>query len=99
MTYFILSCRISPLALLVDMKVALRVTPRKYRWLERVKKSCGIMAWVREVLHFPSAKDLHFLDSADLCIMHPEENSKRFITLSTSLNSHKFVIAGLRSSQ
>ena len=46
--------------------------------------------------HLHSAKNLHCLDSADLCIFHPEESSQRVITRSTRRNSHRFHIAGFQ---
>ena len=39
----------------------------------------------------------HFWDSADLYIIQPEASSKSLITRSTSLNSHREVMAGFRS--
>ena len=57
------------------------------------------MCCFSSVLHFPKARNLHFWDSAVLCILQPEANSKIVITLSTNLNSHRFVIAGFKSSQ
>ena len=84
---------------LVPDGVAWRVTPRKSRWLERVKKGRGIMAWVMVFLNLPSGRNLHFYDSAVRCILHPEAISKMVITLSTRMNSHLLVIDGFRSSQ
>ena len=57
------------------------------------------MAYIRVFLHLPSGKNLHFLDSAVLCIWHPDAISKTVITLSTSMKSQALVIAGFKSSQ
>ena len=94
-TDFILVWRTSPLTFLVELKV----TPRKSRWSERVKKSCGISACVNVVFHFPRGKNLHFFEAAVQCIRQLEESSNRVITLAISRNSQKFVTTGFRSSQ
>ena len=89
----------SPLTFLVAMKVDFKVTPRKSRWSEREKKPWGIIACVSSDLHFPSGRNLHFLDSIDLCIMQPDAFSKIVMTLSMRRNSHSDVTASFTSSQ
>ena len=99
MVFLTLSFRISPFALRVEENVAIRVTPRKSRWSDKVKKSKGTISCVREFRHFARGRNLHFVDPGVLCILHPELSSKMVITLSTNKNSYILVIAGFRSSQ
>ena len=99
MTFLILSWSKSPLAFLVREYVDLRITPRKSRWSDNIKKSCGIIFCFSFVFHFPRGRNLHFCDIAVLCILHPDDRSNRVITLSTRRNSQMLVMAGFRSSQ
>ena len=79
--------------------MAIKVTPRKSRWSEMVKKSKGIISCVRDFLHFARGRNLHFRDPGCRCIQQPELRSKIVITRSTNRNSYMLVIAGFRSSQ
>ena len=99
MTFLICLFRISPFTFLVAMKVDFKVTPRKSKWSDLMKKPWGIIACVSSVLHSPSGRNLHFLDSIDLCIVQPDAFSKIVITLSMSRSSNSDVTAGFTSSQ
>ena len=85
--FLTLSFKISPFALRVEEYVAMRVTPRKSKWSDKVKKSKGTISCVKEFRHFPKGRNLHLVEPGVLCILHPELSSNIVITLSTSRNS------------
>ena len=74
-----------------DLAGALKVLMS--RWSERLKYSWEIMACVKVVFQ------LHFLDTAGLCILHADASSNKVITRSTRWNSPGFVRASLKLSQ
>ena len=95
---FNLSCKESPFIFLVEVYVAVRVTPNISRWFDKEKKLHGKSSWVSTPLHLPNARNLHFPAAGSLCSLQPLLFSNKDMAFSTRINSAMDVIAGFTSS-